>query len=225
MKIHNFSLKDEQIEVAKFGLEHLVIIMLHLFFFGLLWWKPKMDMENYEEIIGLYIYGNIEGNNFNFEPRMEYNGGSIRLKPEWFPSWNTKPWPAGNPNFLMMISCYKMRTFHRLDSRVGHFILPHSRWKIMENPQWLSPLSYHRWLNFHRIPGFGLYAYHLQLRGHWCAVAAPWPRTGGTLDFLQFHPPLQAPARKARSRHDLRCSRLLFSPAKFMFFFFRLGWA
>jgi hypothetical protein len=32
MKIHNFSLKDEQIEVAKFGLEHLVIIMLHLFF-------------------------------------------------------------------------------------------------------------------------------------------------------------------------------------------------
>lgn len=56
MKIHNFSLKDEQIEVAKFGLEHLVIIMLHLFFFGLLWWKPKMDMENYEEIIGLYIY-------------------------------------------------------------------------------------------------------------------------------------------------------------------------
>ena len=120
------------------------------------------------------------------------------------PSWNTKPWPAGNPNFLMMISCYKMRTFHRLDSRGGHFILPHSRWKIMENPQWLSPLSYHRWLNFHRIPG--LSAYHLQLRGHWCAVAAPWPRTGGTLDFLQFHP-LQAPARKARSRHDLRCSR------------------
>ena len=58
MKIHHFLLKDEQIEVAKFGLEHLVIIMLHLFFFlGLLWWKPKMDMENYEGIMGLY--GNI----------------------------------------------------------------------------------------------------------------------------------------------------------------------
>jgi hypothetical protein len=55
MKIHNFSLKDEQIEVAKFGLEHLVIIMLHLFFLACCGENPKWTWRIMRKLLG-YIY-------------------------------------------------------------------------------------------------------------------------------------------------------------------------